>query len=83
MDAGTFARIETNLVCDQLLATKAEIISCRNVKNTHYRFQGSILEYMYNDEFGINLGQQWYIVQCVKEDYVLLSLLRIGSVKHL
>ena len=48
-------------------------ISCRNVKNTHYRFQASILEYMYNDEFGINLGQQCHIVQCVKEDYVLLS----------
>ena len=37
---------------------------------------------MYSDELYINSGQQCYIVQLVKEDYVLLSLLRIGFAIH-
>ena len=37
---------------------------------------------MYSDELYINLGQQCHIVQLVKEDYVLLSLLRIGFAIH-
>ena len=39
---------------------------------------------MYNYELDVNLGQQCHIVQRVfNKAYVLLSLLRIGSVIHL